>query len=476
MLLIFLFLYPVSKVCAQTEPLYLEGGFYYDTGQARMIPNEGIIIRGGKFYRIGKSPDKKRLTEYNIIQLDDDQYILPGIVDVHAHYRMAAFGDDDRTWIDEFKYNPIIYLSNGVTSTFSAGVFHPYMELAAKKRINAGKQPGPRIWAGGPYFGTARPGWNENFTREDINEQVDYWAGLGVDGFKTKGGSPQLIRYLVERAHRHGLTVTGHLDSGYRNSTNSINAIDMGIDRIEHILGGFVLDSTKAAYPVWNEVDTASVEFRQTVNHFIDHGVNFDGTLIAPVYFTSLKEGFDYWQEEREMFTPYVRDLLPPRSEQQSNELMDGLYKAMQRSIKAFYDAGGVNLLTLGTDAPSHGYFLAGFSAHREMHTMTMAGIPPEDVLKIATINGAKALGKGDLLGSVETGKFADFFIVRGNPAEEITNTRNVELVVKSGEVYHPGELLDTVMGKIGPASGDEISDWYLYPEIVKIARELENN
>jgi imidazolonepropionase-like amidohydrolase len=80
---------------------------------------------------------------------------------------------------------------------------------------------------------------------------------------------------------------------------------------------------------------------------------------------------------------------------------MDGLYDAMKRSTKAFYEAGGGNLITLGTDAPSHGYFLAGFSAHREMHTMVMAGIPEAAVLKIATQNSANAIGKGSLLGSI---------------------------------------------------------------------------
>lgn len=475
----FLFLFAfilanTGMVYSQMEPLYLKGGSYYDVNKTTMVKNEGIIIAGGKFLQLDITLKENKLSDYKVIQLTDDQYILPGIVDLHAHYRMAAFGDEERQWIDEFKYNAIVYLANGVTSTFPAGVFHPYMELAAKKRINSGEQIGPRIWAAGPYFGSARPGWDEDFTAEDIYRQVDYWAGMGVDGFKSKGGSPEMIKHLVKRAHQHGLTVTGHLGSGSRSSTNSIDAIDMGIDRIEHILGGFVLDSTKSAYPVWNKVDTSSSGFRKTADYFIDHKIYFDGTLIAPVYFTSLKDGFEYWTDEKEMFTPFVRNLLPPRDEQESSDLMDGLYNAMQRSTKAFYDAGGGDLLTLGTDAPSHGYFLAGFSAHREMHTMTMAGIPPEAVLKIATINGANAIGKGNLLGSIETGKLADFFIINGNPLNDITNTRKVEWVGKAGRVYDSGNLLDSVKGKIGPADEQEVSDWYKYPEIMEIAEELE--
>jgi imidazolonepropionase-like amidohydrolase len=47
--------------------------------------------------------------------------------------------------------------------------------------------------------------------------------------------------------------------------------------------------------------------------------------------------------------------------------------------------------------------------------------------------------------------KFADLFIVRGNPLRDIRNTRHVQTVVKAGVVYDPAELLKSAEGKIGP-------------------------
>ena len=459
---------------SQTGPVYIKGGSYFDVDSQQMVENEGILIRGGRFYEIGDSPRKANTGEYEVIELESNQYVLPGIVDVHAHFRIDAFGSDSLEEIDEFKYNSRVYLANGVTSAFPNGVYYPYMELAAKQLINSGRWKGPRIWASGPYFGTARPGW-EDYSKQEIYNQVDYWAELGVDGFKTKGGSPETIKHLVDRAHWHGMTVAGHLGSGYRNTTNSITAIDHGIDRVEHILGGFVLDSTRYAYPVWNNVDTTSKAFDRTVEYYLDHNVYFDATIIAPVYFTTLKPGFDYWKDERSLFTPYVRKLLPAREEQGASDLMNGLYQAMRRTTKAFYDAGGGDLITLGTDAPSHGYFLAGFSAHREMHTMVMAGIPESAVLKIATQNSANSIGKGSLLGSIETGKLADLYVVEGNPLEDITNTRNVQMVIKSGKIYDPDQLLAPVEGEIGPASKSEVNKWFAYPELMKQAEEIKS-
>jgi len=474
--LIFCWIFLCSSLAVgQSNPVFIEGGSYFDVDTQQMVQNEGILVRGGRFYEIGDQPAESNSEDYEVITLADDEYILPGIVDIHAHFRMDAFGSEKLEEIDEFKYNSLVYLANGVTSTFSNGVYYPYMELAAKRLVTSGQWTGPRIWASGPYFGTARPDWKD-YSKEEIYKQVDYWADLGVDGFKTKGGSPETIKHLVNRAHWYGLSVAGHLGSGYGNTTNSITAIDYGIDRVEHILGGFVLDSTQYAYPVWNNVDTTSSKFKKTVQYYLDHNVYFDATIIAPVYFTTLKEGFDYWKDEKSMFTPYVRKQLAPRNQQEGSDLMDGLYKAMMRSTKAFYDAGGGDLITLGTDAPSHGYFLAGFSAHREMHTMVMAGIPEAAVLKIATQNSANAIGKGSLLGSIETGKLADLYVVEGNPLKDITNTRNVQLVMKSGQLYHPPKLLDQVRGKIGPSEKSEANNWFRYPELMDIAEKLKKN
>ena len=461
-----LFFLASTKLYAQSGPVFIKGGHYFDVESLQMKENSGILIRGGRFYKVGETPSDNEPDDYKMINLADDEYILPGIVDIHAHYRMDAFGSDSLREIDEFKYNAMVYLANGVTSTFSNGVYYPELELAAKDLINSGKWAGPRVFASGPYFGSARPGWKD-YSKSEIYAQVDKWAAKGVDGFKTKGGDPETIKYLVDRAHFHGLTVAGHLGSGYRNSTNSIDAIDSGIDRVEHILGGFVLDSTQAAYPVWNEVDTTSADFKKTVDYFIDHSVYFDATINAPVYFTELKDGFDYWKDERAMFTPYVREQIGERTVGGSfSELAGNLYWAMRRSTKAFYDAGGGDLITLGTDAPSHGYFLAGFGTHREMHTMVMAGIPEAAVLKIASQNSANAIGQGSLIGSIETGKIADLYIVKGNPLEDITNTRNVQQIIKAGRIYQQEDLLKRVKGKIGPTDAGETESWFRYEEL----------
>jgi len=66
------------------------------------------------------------------------------------------------------------------------------------------------------------------------------------------------------------------------------------------------------------------------------------------------------------------------------------------------------------------------------------AGLPNISILKAVTINGAKALGISDKIGSIERDKLADLLIVKGNPLEDIKAARDIELVIKGGVAYYP--------------------------------------
>jgi hypothetical protein len=64
-------------------------------------------------------------------------------------------------------------------------------------------------------------------------------------------------------------------------------------------------------------------------------------------------------------------------------------------------------------------------------------GISPMKAIQAATLWSAESFGKDKDLGSIEPGKFADFLIVEGNPLNDITATRNVQMVIKDGQVMN---------------------------------------
>jgi imidazolonepropionase-like amidohydrolase len=109
------------------------------------------------------------------------------------------------------------------------------------------------------------------------------------------------------------------------------------------------------------------------------------------------------------------------------NELMSG-YKMLQDFVRRFVKAGGK--IHSGSD-PNH--VVPGYAVHAELQMLVEAGLTPLQAIQTASINVAQAWGKEKDYGSVEKGKVADFFIVRGDPTKNISDTQNVEMVFIDG-------------------------------------------
>ena len=442
----------------QSNRIVITGGSLFDSVADHARPNTGIIIENDRIIEVDADLDEADLKKYHVIELGEDEFIIPGMFDLHAHHTVDLFG---RGRVDETNYYSTIFLANGVTSVFSCGEMDPDAMRLARLRIESGQQVGPRMFNSGPYFGSARPGWNQDITAEEIWAEVDSLAAIGVGGLKAKGIRPEHLKPLIEAGLAHGLTVAGHLGSGYRRTVNPRDAILMGIDRVEHFLGGDALTPDRSAYASLVNFDPVSPEFDRIAALYIDNGTYFDATMSAYGYYGKQDPVvFDGFAEELKYFTPYMQELLNNRPARRVNDQFETIYGVKRGILKAFFDAGGGDLITLGTDHSSWGQFISGFSVHRELHCIVLSGISEAAALKIATINGARALDVEDRLGTIEPGKLADIVILEGNPLEDIRNTRRVRFVVKSGEIFVSRDLLISVEGMIGPVSEEEEHFW----------------
>ena len=436
------------------------GGQRFDTTREAMVPNTGLVVRSGILLEVDATLAGRDITAARVVQLAPDQFVLPGLFDLHAHYAIDLFNAGR---VDEFTVNPVVFLGNGVTSTFPAGEVDPEGMYAARRRIERGEQVGARIHSSGPYFGTARPSWKStDETPDRIRQEVDEWAARGVRGFKAKGIQPPQLLALIDQAHRYGLSVTAHLDSGFRNSVNPRDAINMGIDRIEHFMGGDAISGDKSAYASLESLDVTRPEVDAIMDLYLARNVYFDATVSAYGYWYDPKDArvFTKWTDEMAFLTPHARAVAEAALPRRPNEQFRRIYEVKMKEVKRFFDRGGGRLITVGTDHPSWGEYLSGFGTHRELHALVLAGIPPAAALKMATINAARALHVSDELGSIESGKLADLAIVRGNPLTAITNTRNVEWTMVAGVLHDARALLASVKGKMGPASPADDEWW----------------
>lgn len=88
--------------------------------------------------------------------------------------------------------------------------------------------------------------------------------------------------------------------------------------------------------------------------------------------------------------------------------------------------------IAFGTDS--------GVSAHgqnaREFQLLVEAGMTPAEAIRTATVEGAKNLGREDMLGSIEAGKVADLIGVDEDPLADVSALMDVDFVMKNGRVY----------------------------------------
>ena len=443
----------------QDEIILIRGGWLIDPIKHERRENKGIMVQNGLIASIESDVDHPENQSSRTINLTESQTLIPGMIDMHAHYNFDLV---DLGRVEEMNYNGIIFLANGVTSTWSAGEYYPERVIEQRDKIDSGERIGPRIFNSGPYFGAFRCeyniktakddciAWPNDISEQEIRNEVNTWAQKGVISIKIKQASPGEAKIIIEQAHRNGMTTAGHLGNYYGEYDVDLrDAILMGIDRVEHQI-------------TLGNGGERSKEMDQMIELMISDEIYYDPNLQMYGGINLRKDIPDLvWTDESIYFTPYTQYLLdkrgdpPPESEKEE-------FNQRVVELISFYNQGGQDLILVGTDEPVYTSLLPGFAYHRELYAMQYFGIPTMSVIQAATINAARALGLEKRLGSIDVGKEADILIINGDPVSDIRNLRNIELVMKEGVIYDPISLLNAAQNKIGPESLEDHKAWEL--------------
>jgi imidazolonepropionase-like amidohydrolase len=110
------------------------------------------------------------------------------------------------------------------------------------------------------------------------------------------------------------------------------------------------------------------------------------------------------------------------------------------QAYKKALDQANVNLkkaadsgvtIAFGTDTGPAARF-QGYFEHMELTMMAEAGLTSEQILRSATGDAARCLGLGEV-GTIETGKWADFIVLKEDPLTDIAKMRSIDSVWISG-------------------------------------------
>jgi imidazolonepropionase-like amidohydrolase len=430
---------------------------------AAAAEDQRIDIEGGKITRV-QSAKLRNAFPPNAKILDlAGKTVMPGLVGMHEHlfYTGPERAKDGLPYyVEMIDSGPRLYLASGVTTARTAGSMEPYTDLALKKIIDKGDKPGPKLRITGPYIGdlfSIIPQLHTLDGPEDAGRTVDYWAAEGVTSFKAYMDiKPEELKVAVEHAHAKGLKVTGHLCAvGFR------EAAALGIDNLEH---GIFVDTEfypgkkpgvcpakEAGEDFAKNVDIESAPVQAMIRDLIDHHVAVTSTLaVFEISVPNRPTMSKMARAKQALSTQGWSTYLQVRgaiAEQNDPLSAISLKKEMQFE-RDFVKAGG--LLMAGCDPTSFGGVLPGYGDQRGIELLVDAGFTPVEAIHIATQNGAVYLGENGQIGSIAAGKAADLVVVAGNPAQNIDDIENVQMVFKDGLGFDPAKLTQSVQGLVG--------------------------
>lgn len=404
----------------------------FDSESGKVSPDQTVVIAGNRIVAVGA--DKSRTLPAGAFRIDaTGKTLIPGLWDMHAH---VAEGDG------------LLNLAAGVTTVRDLGNSIDEL-LARRKRIEEGTEIGTRIILAGIIDGPGPYHGPENVlvaNEAEARAAVDNYVKLGYEQIKIYSSvKPELVPVIIDEAHKAGRRVSGHIPA-YMTASQCVK---LGYDEIQHVnflILNFFPDvkETQTRLRITEPaklaagLDLDSSEVQAFVQLLKEHHTVVDPTM-------SIFEG-QYTSKPGQVSPGYaaVFARLPVQVRRgmlngglQAPEGMDARYREsfakMVALVGLLYKAGVP--IEAGTDS------LAGFALHRELELDAQAGVPPSEVLKLATLGAARIMKRDTDLGSIAAGKLADLVLVNGNPAANISDVRKTALVVKDGVVYLPTEL-----------------------------------
>lgn len=429
----------LAKELAQhpQHPVAVEHVRLFDSEQARMLDDQTVVINRDHIASVAPSASATVPPDAQVID-GRGKTLLPGLFDMHTHLQPV---------------DGLLHIASGVTTARDMG--NDIDELKhLQDQWDSGTAIGPRVWKAGLIDGHGpfqSPTGLYTDTVEQARAAVNRYADLGYIQIKLYSSlNPEFVPEIVKAAHARGLRVSGHIPNGMIAS----QFVEDGADEIQHInfiflnfLGSQVKDTRTPERFTAVGANAAKLDLQsKEVNDFIallrNHHTTVDVTLATFEGMFTGRPGkvSPDWAPVLQRLPAQIQRAaysggLPVT--EQNDQLYKDSYDAMLRMTKRMYDAG-IPILA-GTDAT------AGIMLHRELELEVRAGIPPVKALQIATYNAARVLKQDSELGSIASGKKADFVLVEGNPGEQISDIRRCQLVMKNGILYDSAKVYAAV-------------------------------
>ena len=354
-----------------------------------------------------------------------------------------------------------MYLAAGVTTAREVG--GNFEKTKAWRAESAAHTiVAPRILLYPMLADLVAPTQTYNGTPDEIRAIVRSAKQRGADGLKLIGPMDRdQTAAALDEARKAGLPTTVHVAVG---EATARDFVDLGVNCIEHFYGvaDAALDGIQDFPPEMN--------YSNEIHRFGRAGElytqnNFNPQKLSKLLDDMVAKGVAWsptmstYEAARDLIRaqnlPWYKDYLHPSLEDYYKPSMTRHgtfwigwttteeinwrknYQVWMAAVHEFGLKGGI--ISTGDDS---GYLygsMYGFGISRELELQQEAGFHPLEVLKHATVDGAKVLGLDDRLGRVRQGFIADLLVVNGNPLENLRlmNPYGTDLMSYNGQIVN---------------------------------------
>ncbi|KZT18244.1 hypothetical protein NEOLEDRAFT_1125603 [Neolentinus lepideus HHB14362 ss-1] len=403
---------------------------------ADLISNGILVTRGGIIETIGSASLVDVPVRATTIDVEGG-LVVPGFIDGHAHWN----GFENRYPANSWELET--FLAYGITTLHnpSSDTVLGYDE---RNRLESGQLIGPRIYhVGDIIYGAGIPG-----IHQDIVDQDEAYSALVR--IKAEGG-PASFSYKnynqPSRASRQRLLLAARnlsmicVPEGGMNQDWDLTYIIDGMTTVEHPLPVPALyDDVLTLYALSG---TAS-----TPTHIVNYGGAFGEQFV--------------WAKEDVPNDPKLRRFT-------RHDVLEGLSESTARPMNSYQlfntSASVAKMVQKGLRAliGAHGEPPLGLNYHAEIFFTQQGGLTNYEAIRAATSDAAKTLGLFSAVGSLESGKLADYVVYPPGVdllAGDIRETRNIRYVARGGRIWDASTMVE-----IWPVTGRKYQMPPLNPE-----------
>jgi hypothetical protein len=406
--------------------LVLRGATLITMNGNEVFEDADLHIRANRIAAIGPRGGLEIPRDAEILSANG-RFIVPGFIETHVH-----LADVRRDVIEFASWGAAASLAYGVTTVFDPSSLSIDM-LVYEDLVDAGFIVGTRIHSTGPAIFDFHAFESPDQVREVLLRYRDDYRTRNIKMYRS--GNRRVRQWVAMEARELGMLPT----------TEGALAMKLGLTQV---LDGYLgLEHELAAQPLGRDV----------VELMVQSGAAYTPTLIisagpdAEHYFIARDDPAKD-PKLRRFWPGYARDLKLRQATWHTFE--EYSFPAAAAGAAEILRAGG----TVGVGA--HGN-IPGLGYQWEMQALAMGGMTPMEVLRAATLQSARAIGRASEFGSLEPGKYADLVILEKDPREDVAHALTILQVMKNGRLYD-GDTLD----EIWPRQRAFPSPWYAEEEM----------